>query len=199
MDHEIQIGFGHTVEMSNGSRSESHIAMTLYLPSDTPIEDVRAKAKETSQEIKALVYTELGVKFNTEEETGRIVELFPGAVPVAHLPEPISQTQENIHNHLSTVPPPEPALHGFGMPEVPLPDPATITTWLEKCWYALVTQPDLWIDQRDARKGDDRPDFKAKSAEMFPQDGLIGTTKSQGLWVMSKYGPPPAWAVTRIP
>jgi len=208
-DIEIEITFGREVQLDNGSGT-TRAAMTLNYSTDisTDLNTIIETAREQFVEVKALIFTELGLAFNQEPGTGVVAEIFPGATPVANW-EPLNQVVDStlvqaasaqqqananrMGNHIVPITG-EPDLLS-NEPTMPLPDPNTLTKWNDQCWYMLITAPDAWIDRRTSKSSDQFPDFVAKDAAQFPEKGVLGAPRAHGLYLKSKFGPAPAWVI----
>jgi len=216
---EFEVNFARQVDVEVNGKASAGITVRYSVPLSSSTDDAIEAAREQYREIKALIFTELGLAFNQDPVTKTVVEIFPGAAPVAAPPQPIpappatmptvvdqslataaSPAQQAAANHLGNhvVPPSgEPDLQ-TGQPGVPLPPPEELNDWVDQCWYMLLTEPDAWIDLRSALKSTDAPDFKAVSHERFPEKGVLGSPRPQTLYLHSKFGPPPAWAVANL-
>ena len=207
----VRVTMGRDLVHDNGSGSTNvGLELSYKIPVDSPIEDIVGTAKKQLAAIKGLVYTELGLVFN--ETNAGIVEIFPGAVPVADWGEPVpveptqlsivtdtgltsaaTEQQQRVANHLGNVvvPPTGDAPMGSEIHPLPLPDPSTLATWQDQCWFSLLAAPHEWID---ARNDDDvGADFVAVDSARFPMKGQLGAPEPQELWLSSKYGPAPQW------
>lgn len=222
-DHEVSVHYRRTVVLRDGQPvvGEGQVDCGIEIKSTYPIEEtvheIIEKSQQQFQEIKALLYTELGLKFNVDPETSAVVEMFPGAVPVAEFPSepmavvqdpsivaPAGPAQQAAAAHLGNVVVPitgEPDLQD-GTLGVPLPDPNDLKDWVDQCWWSLLTNPDEWVDNRmvkDAEMDNDHiPHFYARDAGRFPEKGVLGATRPQGLYLSSKFGPAPAWALANL-
>lgn len=85
MSLQVEIHYGRKAKVAGRDyeMQESHISFTSVLDATMGAEAIQAHVRQQHNEAKALVLTELGLAFNTDPQTGRIVETFPGATPVA--------------------------------------------------------------------------------------------------------------------
>lgn len=209
-DISIKVHFKRVVQLSDNQGSvEAGIELINNHPVDESVDQIIAAAREQFVEIKALIYSELGLDYN-QSDAGIIIEMFPGAQPVAQWTPPpvqlvvtdeqssVGAQQQELAGRLGNVlvpPTGEPDLV-TGEPGVPLPDPNELTDWQDRCWFSLLINPSEWDDTRS--NATHEADFVAKDSTRFPAKGVLGNAQPEALYLSSKFGPAPAWVLANL-
>ena len=171
---QVQLGgrrviltFNRSKEQTGGGWAKVEAAMEVDLPVGISIDEVPdLLARETSV-LKSHVLTELDLPFSYEEDTQRVMEVFPQSTVVASAPQTPPQGQLQA-------PPPIPQAPAQGQQGGFGPSWDDIATRLQNG-----TLEQAYYDNRFSKKSPNSPDFNYKTPG---PDG-----KRRGFWIDSQY------------
>lgn len=219
---EVAVRFGRKAKVQGRDYEmmEAAVDIVVQVPEGTSVQEHLIPGWEQA---KAMVFTELGLAFNTDPVTGRIVEVFPGATPVASAagaPSALATSGPSVAAPAVAAPAAQVPYQGYGQGAAsagssmvdpfaaqPTPQPVqgaahlppieSLEYWNDKCWHALLSDPSEWWDNRAGKSNPNAPDFKAKDPKKFPAKGQVGAAEPTALWLGGKY-PAPDWVQQNI-
>lgn len=172
-NRKITVSFGRKLDLSNYNNAEASIYLQGDVPEGASAEQIAEAANALFFPIKAVVFEQLGIPFDTTID-GRAMEVFEeqlGAVAVTARQE--AQAVAEASNATFKVR--GPATGAGSSKDLP-----TLAR-------ELVADPSKWFDNRKDKKNPAGPDFKRK-----------GT--GQGLWLTTKEGDrPDYWEGLEVP
>lgn len=176
-------------------------------------EDVAQQAMSQFEVIKSEVFQQLGIDFEQDEATGRIMELFPNSVVVESHP---SQKPKPAPRRLAAAPEPEPEpeyeeepeeepapqrrapraprassapAQRRSSPSAPRARQQAAENDPEGHWQDLMENPGQWWDNRENKRNPKGPDFAHKAQKKAGSNFPVGLWLSQAPdWFQDPYG-----------
>lgn len=198
---EVASTFSRTLQVQQFEPQKAEVTIRQSFPGTMTPQEVVELVQSQFVQIKSQVLLELGLPFEQDDETGRLIESFPGSTVVASRPAP---------NPPAVAPPRAPAAPARTAPAARRPAAASgtppkrqqasrgaqggsggQTPSVEDMWSELLDYPHLWNDVRGEKEaGSRKPDFT--STQYMNDRGY-----PVGLWLNDTKGRAPS--VDEIP
>jgi len=143
----IRTSFRRVIQRQQYEPAEMMVAIEETYPGTLSAEEIQKQVEQLAAHCKSRVFTELGLDFSQDEETGVIMESFPDTnVVQMRQPEGLRAGEEAFET-----PPPAAA------PAAPAP--AATSEW-QFPWNLVASEPKEWWDNSTGKQNPKAPDFR---------------------------------------